>query len=87
MKLAVHCANLSWPGGPAALGQTLAGVARAADQGGVATVTLMDHYFPGGGWIRLDRETIDALVRYRSERGLTSWESTLAELLPTVVTS
>lgn len=49
--------------------------------------SLMDHYFPGGGWIRLDRETIDALVRYRSERGLTSWESTLAELLPTVVTS
>ena len=22
-------------------------------------------YFPGGGWIRLDRETIDALARYR----------------------
>jgi F420-dependent oxidoreductase-like protein len=52
VKLAVHCANLSWPGGPAALGRTLAGVARAADQGGVATVTLMDHYFqmePLGG--------------------------------------
>ena len=35
MKLAVHCANLTWPGGPAALGPTLAEVARAADEGGV----------------------------------------------------
>jgi F420-dependent oxidoreductase-like protein len=45
MRLAVHCSNLTWPGGPAELGPTLAGVARAADDGGVTTLTLMDHYF------------------------------------------
>ena len=45
MKLAVHCANLTWPGGPSALGPTLADVARTADEGGVSTVTMMDHYF------------------------------------------
>jgi len=45
MKLAVHCANLSWPGGAEALGPTLVEVARTADQGGVATLTLMDHWF------------------------------------------
>jgi len=45
MKLGVHCANLTWPGGTEALGTTLAGVARAADEGGVTTLTLMDHYF------------------------------------------
>ena len=45
MLLGVHCSNLTWPGGPEALGTTLAGVARAADAGGVATLTLMDHYF------------------------------------------
>ncbi len=45
MKLGVHCANLTWPGGADTLGATLAGVARAADEGGVTTVTLMDHYF------------------------------------------
>ncbi len=45
MRLAVHCSNLTWPGGPAELGPTLAGVARAADEGGVTTLTLMDHYF------------------------------------------
>lgn len=43
---------------------------------------LMDHHFPGGGWIRLDRESITALARVRSDRGLTSWEQTLAALLP-----
>jgi len=43
---------------------------------------LMDLYYPGAGWIRLERETIDALARYRSDRGLTSWEQALGELLP-----
>ena len=45
MKLAVHCANLSYAGGPETLAATLAGVARAADQGGVTTLTMMDHWF------------------------------------------
>jgi hypothetical protein len=46
---------------------------------------VMDAHFPGGGWIRLDRDSLDALARYRSARGLVSWEATLAELLPTEV--
>jgi F420-dependent oxidoreductase-like protein len=45
MLLGVHCANLTWPGGPEALGTTLADVARTADEGGVTTLTMMDHYF------------------------------------------
>jgi len=48
---------------------------------------LMDLYFPGAGWIRLDRDTIDALARYRSAHGLTSWEQTLATLLPAEVST
>ncbi len=46
---------------------------------------LMDLYFPGGGWIRLDREQIDAMLRYRAERGFTSWEQTVDALLPVPV--
>jgi len=46
---------------------------------------LMDLYFPGGGWIRLDHATLDALQRYRSARGLTSWEGTFDALLPAQV--
>jgi hypothetical protein len=42
---------------------------------------LMDRYFPNGGWLRLDRDTLDALIRYRSERGLISWDSTMTHLL------
>jgi len=33
------------PGGPAQLAPTLAATARAADEGGFATLTLMDHWF------------------------------------------
>jgi hypothetical protein len=47
--------------------------------------TLMDLYYPGSGWVRLDRDTIAALARYRAAHGLTSWELTLAALLPTEV--
>ncbi|WP_045824858.1 LLM class F420-dependent oxidoreductase [Williamsia herbipolensis] len=45
MKLAVHLANMTLPGGPAALGPALAGAARAADQGSIETLTVMDHWF------------------------------------------
>ena len=45
MRLGIHVANFTLPGGPAALAGTLAATARAADQGGAHTLTLMDHYF------------------------------------------
>ena len=41
----------------------------------------MDRYFPGGGWLRLDRGTIDRLQRYRSEQALPTWEQAIASLL------
>ena len=44
MKLAIHYSNFVLAGDRAPLAQTLADVARAADQGGVAQMTLMDHY-------------------------------------------
>ena len=48
---------------------------------------LMNMYFPGSGWIRLDKDTISALARHRTARGLTSWDETLADLLPAEVVS
>ncbi len=42
---------------------------------------VMDIYFPGTGWIRTDRSTIDKLERFRSIRGLTSWERTFDVLV------
>ncbi len=41
----------------------------------------MDQFFPGAGWIRLDRDTIDVLTQVRSEFGMISWEETFRTLL------
>src|SRR6195952_2111461 len=45
MQLAIHFPNFTLPGGPAALAPALAATARAAEDGGCASFTLMDHYF------------------------------------------
>jgi hypothetical protein len=42
---------------------------------------LMDEHFPGQTWLRVRRETVAELHRYRTEHGLMSWDDTLAELL------
>jgi F420-dependent oxidoreductase-like protein len=45
MELGIHFANFTLPGGPAAIGPTLSATARAAEEAGCTTFTLMDHYF------------------------------------------
>jgi F420-dependent oxidoreductase-like protein len=45
MKLGIHFANFTLPGAPESLGSTLADTARAAEEGGCAAFTLMDHWF------------------------------------------
>jgi F420-dependent oxidoreductase-like protein len=45
MKLGIHFANFTLPGGPGALAQTLASTAQAAEEGGCSIFTLMDHWF------------------------------------------
>jgi hypothetical protein len=42
---------------------------------------LMEAHFPGTEWIRMERETVDALAHYRHVRGLTSWDAVVAALL------
>lgn len=42
---------------------------------------LMDMYFPDTGWLRLRRETLDSLQRFRAERGLLTWDEALDRLL------
>lgn len=43
---------------------------------------LMDAHFPNTGWIRVDRETLRRLGRFRSERALTDWGQVFDALLP-----
>ena len=42
--------------------------------------TIAAHY-PGGGWIRLQNETLEALSRRKAERGLHTFDDTVRELL------
>jgi hypothetical protein len=42
---------------------------------------VMDAYFPESGWIRLRRQSLDALQRYRACHGLSSWEEAIEALL------
>lgn len=42
---------------------------------------MMDVYFPNSGWIRLHRETLDALQQYKARQAFTSWDQALEALL------
>ena len=42
---------------------------------------MVEQHVPGCGWIRLPRDTMDALLAYRSRHALPSWEATVAALL------
>jgi hypothetical protein len=42
----------------------------------------IDHHFRGTAWLRLDRDSHDRLVAYRSRRALPTWAAVVDELLP-----
>lgn len=42
---------------------------------------LMDLYFPGGGWLRLRRETLDALMRCKARHALATWDEVIETLV------
>jgi F420-dependent oxidoreductase-like protein len=49
MKLGLQVNHFTWPGEPAVIRPTLAAIARAADQAGLASLWVMDHFFQIGG--------------------------------------
>ncbi|MER5733429.1 DUF6084 family protein [Streptomyces sp. NPDC002138] len=42
---------------------------------------MVEQHFPGCGWLRLPRDTMDDLLAYRSRHALASWEATVRSLL------
>jgi hypothetical protein len=42
---------------------------------------VMDLYFPNSGWIRLRRDSLDSLQRFKSRRALPTWEQAIEVLL------
>lgn len=45
MRIGLQIPSFTWPGNPAALAATLRDVAQAADEGGFASLWVMDHFF------------------------------------------
>ena len=45
MKLGIQIDSFNWPGGPQAIGPTLARIARTADEVGFDSIWVMDHFF------------------------------------------
>lgn len=41
----------------------------------------MDLYFPGTAWIRVRRDTLDALQRFKSRRALPTWDDAIGALI------
>jgi F420-dependent oxidoreductase-like protein len=48
MKIGLQVPSFTWPGGPAQIGPTWRGIARDADQGGLDSLWVMDHFFQIG---------------------------------------
>jgi hypothetical protein len=42
---------------------------------------MMDSHFPGSGWLRLRRDTIDALAEFRANRALPTWDDAIIAVL------
>jgi hypothetical protein len=42
---------------------------------------VMDLYFPDSGWLRVGRDTLDALQRFKASRALPTWDQALERLL------
>jgi F420-dependent oxidoreductase-like protein len=45
MKIGLQVPNFTWPGGPAQLAGKFAEIARVADEGGFASLWVMDHFY------------------------------------------
>ena len=41
---------------------------------------IMDRFFPGAGWIRVRRDTLDVLQRFKAVRALPTWDDALEAL-------
>jgi hypothetical protein len=46
----------------------------------------MDGFFPGGGWIRLQSDTIDRLQAFRGRHAVVSWDEAIDRLLQATAT-
>jgi len=72
MDLGVHFPNFTNPGGDAAIAPVLASTAKAADEGGLALFTVMDHYFQMEAVWPADNPMLEGYSALSYVAGLTS---------------
>jgi F420-dependent oxidoreductase-like protein len=60
MQVGLHVASFKWAGGPAAIRETLANVAQAADAAGLEHLSVMDHYFQIDRMFAVDDPMLEA---------------------------
>jgi hypothetical protein len=41
----------------------------------------MNQFFPGGGWVRLQRSTLDRLQLFRGRHAVVTWDEAIERLL------
>ena len=60
MKIGLQIPSFTWPGGPGRIGADLAAIARAADEVGFDSISVMDHFFQIRTFGPPEREMLEA---------------------------
>jgi F420-dependent oxidoreductase-like protein len=62
MKVGLQISSFTWPGGPEAIGPTLARIVRAADDVGFDSIWVMDHFFQIRGNGRIEEPMLEGMT-------------------------
>ena len=62
MKVGLQISSFTWPGGPAAIGSTLARIVREADDVGFDSIWVMDHFFQIRGNGRSEEPMLEGMT-------------------------
>jgi F420-dependent oxidoreductase-like protein len=60
VKLGLQVSRFRWPGGPPRIAQTLATIARTADDAGFGSIWLMDHFFQIASIAKAEEDMLEA---------------------------
>jgi F420-dependent oxidoreductase-like protein len=60
MRIGIHLANLTWPGGSSQIAPMVAAIARTAEQVGCEHVSVMDHWFQMDQMFAVDNDMLEA---------------------------
>jgi F420-dependent oxidoreductase-like protein len=62
MKVGLQISSFTWPGGPEAIGPTLARIVRDADDAGFDSIWVMDHFFQIRGVGRIEEPMLEGMT-------------------------